>query len=244
MADQNIKILAKFLEYVLGRHPDEFGLLLDDNGFCKIKTLLQALHEDPEWRHVRQGQLNSLLLIERPAPIEVEEDRIRARIRDQLPDIRQASELPKLLYTAVRQRAYPVVLDKGLKPGGLPYILLCGDKDKARRLGRRVDNAPVLLTVQVAAATENGVQFEQYGQHLYLTAYIPPEAVSGPPLPKEKAQTSLMVKAPPEMDRLKTPGSFFPDFSTIETPNKKRRGEKEWKKDRRQQRREKDRQKW
>ena len=33
------KQLAKFLNYVLGRRPDEFGLVMDKDGFVKIKDL-------------------------------------------------------------------------------------------------------------------------------------------------------------------------------------------------------------
>lgn len=249
MANQEIKILSKFLDYVLARHPDEFGLLLDERGFCKIKTLLQALHEDPEWRHVRQGQLNSLILIERPAPIEMEGNLIRAVQHDYIPDIKPASDLPKLLYTAVRQRAYPVILDKGLKPGGVPYILLCAEQKMAMRLGRRLDNAPILLTIQVAAAQKDEADFFEYGT-LFLAKEIAPAAISGPPLPKDKAQTPqaspTTTKNVAETVQPKTPGTFIPDIVANETPHqrKSRREEKQWKKDRRQARKEKHRQKW
>ena len=76
--DQHIKKLAKFLEYVLARRPDEFGLIPDPDGFVKIKTLLQALHEDPEWRHLREAHLNTLHVTERTAPIEIQGDKVRA----------------------------------------------------------------------------------------------------------------------------------------------------------------------
>jgi putative RNA 2'-phosphotransferase len=33
------------LSYVLGRRPDEFGLVPDADGFVRLKDLLKALHE-------------------------------------------------------------------------------------------------------------------------------------------------------------------------------------------------------
>lgn len=238
-SDQNVKKLAKFLEYVLARRPDEFGLIPDAQGFVKIKTLLQALHEDPEYRHVRQGQLNAIVLLEQPAPIEIREVLVRARIRDQLPMITSPEEIPKLLYTAVRQRAYPVVDEKGIRPSGLPYIVLSPDEHTAKRLGKRMDNHPVLLTIQVAAARAQGTSFQQYGERLYLADFVPPGTFSGPPLPKEK-----VVAAEPKAPAQHTaPGSFFPDLSTdkhgIAPHQRSKRNEIDWKKDRRRARKEK-----
>ncbi|MBI5894973.1 MAG: RNA 2'-phosphotransferase, partial [Desulfobacterales bacterium] len=154
--DQHIKKLAKFLEYVLARKPDEFGLIPDSDGFVKIKTLLQALHEDPEWRHLREAHLNTLYTTERQAPIELQGDRIRAIHREQLPTIALPVQWPKLLYTTVRQRAYPVVNEKGLRPGAFPFLILSPDMAMAQRLGLRSDNAPVLLTIQVLKAQAAG----------------------------------------------------------------------------------------
>ena len=35
--------LAKFIAYILGHKPDEFGLVLEKDGFVKIKEFLKAL---------------------------------------------------------------------------------------------------------------------------------------------------------------------------------------------------------
>ncbi len=237
---QDLKKLSKFLEYVLARKPDEFGLMPDADGFVKIKTLLQALHEDHEWRHLREGHLKSLIAMERPAPVEIQEDRIRARNRAQLPSVTLPLQLPKLLYATVRQRAYPIVHDKGLRPGASPFLILSSDIDMAQRIGRRSDNEPILLTIQVAKAQAAGTRFQQYGEALFLADAILPDCLSGPPLPKEKALANPS-KAPVQP---KTPGSFFPDMTAADKPGaaphqKPQRKEIDWKKDRRRARKEK-----
>ena len=38
-----LKPLAKFLAYILGNRPDEFGLVPDPDGYVKIKALLKVL---------------------------------------------------------------------------------------------------------------------------------------------------------------------------------------------------------
>jgi putative RNA 2'-phosphotransferase len=237
--------LAKILTYVLERRPDEFGLIPDSEGFVKTKALLQALSEDPEFRFVRQSHLNELGISIAPPVIELRDNLIRARNRSQLPAIRTPSALPKLLYIGIRQRAYPVIIEKGILPlGGLPHVVLTADAEFARRLGRRIDNDPILLTVQTAAATDAGIAFHQFGDRLFLAAHIPPGIFTGPPLVKEEAQPEKPKKAPVP-DKPKTPGSFFPELSpdhrTPVTANRPRRNEMEWKKERRKARKEKQR---
>ncbi|RJQ70712.1 MAG: hypothetical protein C4519_20540 [Desulfobacteraceae bacterium] len=236
---QAIKKLDKFLDYALGRHPDEFGLLPDLRGFVKIKTLLQALHEDSEWRHIREGHLRSLMLMQQPAAIEIQEDLIRARNREHLPVAAIATELPRVLFTTVRRRAYPVILIKGIRPGGAPTILLATDTALAQRLGQRTDNAPVLITVKTALAHSAGTVFQKYGEQLYLADFIPAQTFSGPPLPKEKP-ADAPSKATAAADQPKMPGSYFPDPAIFEKPatppHQRRKREMEWKKDRRRAR--------
>jgi putative RNA 2'-phosphotransferase len=239
-APQAVRKLAKFLDYVLGRRPDEFGLVPDAGGYVKIRNLLQALHEDSEWRHIRQGHLQAVLLMQNPAVIEIEADAIRACERGKLPDTLSCPELPKILFTAVRRRAHPVVAEKGIRSGG-PPVVLSSDAEMAARLGRRMDNDPVLLQVHTGQALSAGAAFRQYGS-LYLAEFIPAQTFSGPPLPKEKtAPVPPRSSAPAEQP--KTPGSFFPEPAAIENPGmpRRRKREVEWRHDRRRARKEKER---
>jgi putative RNA 2'-phosphotransferase len=248
MMPNEIKKLEKFLLYVLSRRPDEFGLLPDDSGFIKIKALLQALHEEPGWKHIRQAHINSVLLMKQPSSLEINENEncIRASQRDQMPALSVPDALPKLLYTPVRRRAHQSIHGNGIRPSGLPYILLSSDISMAERLGQRIDNEPVLLIVQTAMATGAGTLFRQFGELIYLADFIAPGTFSGPPLPKEPPEApSSRLKQEPQ--RNETPGSYFPDLSSnpLTQPSKQqrhRRNDADWKKQRRLARKEKERQ--
>jgi putative RNA 2'-phosphotransferase len=244
--DIHVKRTAKFVAYILGRQPDEFGLVLDPNGFIPIKTLLKAIHEEEGWRHLRKGHLNELILNLNPAPIEIQEDAVRAVNREHLPAIQETKDLPKCLYLAVRQRAYPFILENGIRPNQNPYIILSSDSSMAERLGRRIDNHPVLITVQTENAQIRDSGFLQYGHHLFLTQFIPVGGFSGPALPKEKPAE---VKRPaPKIDiKPKTPGSFFPDMTKVPSvhnkadKNKRSADKKAWQIERRKARKHKNR---
>lgn len=239
--NKNAQKLAKFLVYVLGRRPDEFGLVPEKQGYVRIKELLKALNQEQGWRHIRLAHLKEVALTVVPSPIEIQDDCIRTCERTQLPSIIEPAQMPKLLYLAVRARAYPVVVEKGLWAGDGPPLVLSSDETMARRMGRRRDQHPVMLTVQVIKSMEKGTQFKQYGEHLFLADALYPDTFSGPPLPKEKPGR-IQTKPPPEPTRPKTPGSYYPDISPPKEPKRQRRKEVQWKKDRRNARKHKSRQ--
>lgn len=238
---------SKFLPYVLGYRPDEFGIVPDAAGFVGIKELLQALHEEPEWRHIRAFHLSEVAAVSAGPAVETVEGRIRAVDRSKLPAAATMVTFPKLLYIAIRRRAYPVVLEKGMTASNRPNLVLAMDQAMAMRIGRRVDNDPILLTVQVSASVENGTRFQKYGQHLVLADRIAAGTFSGPALPKDKPETKPAGPSIKPSSQPKTPGSFFPEPDRFHPPVHRppagnRRREPDWKKERRQARRNKQRQ--
>ena len=228
------KNLAKLLAYILGRKPDEFGLVPDSRGYVRIKDLLKAIHEEEGWRWVRRTHLDEIRLTLADPPFEISEQLIRARNRGHLPAINGKPELPKLLYTCVRTKAYPHVREKGIAPLSHPQVILSSDSKMARRIGLRIDPDPVLLTIQVQASQKQGVLFYQAGEKLFLADTIPAECFTGPPPPKEKPDIPKKEDLSPAT-RSKTPGSFMfqlkePSDSRAsgrQTPKKKIDGKKD-----------------
>ena len=200
--------LAKMLVYVLGRRPDEFGLVPDAEGFVRIKELLQAMHEEEGWGYVNLSHLNEVLLSVPGAPVEIRGTDIRAVDRSTPGLGVSARELPKLLYACIRRRAYPHVHAEGIHPSSHPRVVLAADRVLAERLGRRIDPEPVILTVNVRCACEAGVAFDPSGEGLFLTGHIPPGCFSGPPVPREKPADTSKPAADKGLSRPATPGGF------------------------------------
>lgn len=240
---QSSKTLAKFISYILGRKPDEFGLVPDPDGFVKIKDLLKAIAEEEDWKYIRRSHIDEIE-VTLPSPVfEIRGNFIRATTREHLLPPSPAENLPKLLYTYVRNRAYPSVRDKGIHPMGGPYVVLSSSQTLAERMGKRIDQAPVKLTVQVEKTLRRGNRFLKAGEMLYLTEAIPPDCFTGPALPKEKPQTSKPLPTEKTPDRIMA-GSFFMDLKNQEYHNRKSGQRKKrkafnWKKERREQRKQK-----
>jgi putative RNA 2'-phosphotransferase len=238
---KSVTRLAKYLDYVLGRRPDEIGLVPDPQGYVKIKELLKGLAEEEGWRNVRTAHLNEMLVVLPKPPIEISENMIRATHREDLPVEKIEFNPPKLLYTCIRRRAYPRALEKGILPGLNRAVVLSVDTDMALRMGKRIDPDPILLTVHVGMAQDRGgLIFRQVGQLLYLTDYLPAEFFSGPPLPKEKKVEPKADRKSP-VARNPEPGSFQVDLTSIAggraNPEDKLLGRKpKWKQDKKKSR--------
>jgi putative RNA 2'-phosphotransferase len=229
--------LAKMLGYVLGRRPDEFGLVPDAEGFVRVKDLLRALHEEEGWGYVNPSHLNEVLLSVRDAAVEIAGSLIRSRNRAAAALEMPALEPPERLYAWVRRRAYPHVYAQGIRPSVHPKVVLASDRLLAERLGRRIDPDPVVLAVNVRSALARGIIFGQVGEILFTADAIPPECFSGPPLPKEKIDERKRAQQPDEPPRYPSaPGSFLMDVEKAgagHVPESlRRRGEKGQKIDR------------
>jgi putative RNA 2'-phosphotransferase len=179
---------ARLAAYILGRHPDEFGLVLDKDGYIAVKELLKAIHEIDGWKHIRMNHLYEIILSARTPTIEIHDGKIRAKVRDLLPAPVYCPSPPKLVYVGIRPKAYFTVAEHGIRPTWHPSVVCSEDKALAEKIGKRRDAHPVLLTIHTARAIEKGVVFHQYGDTIFLADLIPLDCFTGPPLPKEKPQ--------------------------------------------------------
>jgi putative RNA 2'-phosphotransferase len=239
---QKVKKLAKFLDYLLGRRPDEFGLCPDKDGYVKIKDLMKALGEEEGWGYVRLSHLREVTAALACPSVELSGKRIRAVDRAKLVAPKVPESVPKLLYHPVRQRAYPVVLEKGVKPAiSRPTIVLARERSMAERLGRRMDAEPVILTVNTDQLTRLGATLNVFGTVLFLVDRLPVGSFSGPPLPKTPPETKVAEKYEPPAAP-KRPGSYLVDLSRKPGSKKKsvkndRKRKNEWKRERKRRNR-------
>lgn len=237
---KEIQRLAKFLAYVLGVRPDEFGLVPNPDGFVPIKELLQALKEEEEWRFVGRGHLNELLHAGFREELEIQGESVRWRTPRGDFTPRPAGESPQRLYCAVRPRAHPVVLEKGLKPFKGPWVVLARTQELALRIGRRKDPSPVLIQVKAKEAARRNIQFFATQGELFLVEELPADLLEGPPVTQKQKERLALKPSIPKPIQPSTPGSFYLDFTEQAGPAKQasRRRDKDpaWKRDRRRAR--------
>lgn len=186
-------------------------------GFVGSKELLQAIHEEEAWRYVRQSHINEVLLGKDRGLFEVEGKHIRAaEVHWKFDFENPCRSLPKVLFTPVRRRAHPVVMENGLKSPESKYLVLAPDKDMALRIGRRRDEKTVPLEISTRTAQGGGVLFFPFGR-LFLCDRIPAKHISGPPVSQEATEErspkeSKRERGVPRASDIR-PGTFPLDIS-------------------------------
>ncbi len=226
---RQLESLARMLTYILSLRPDEFGLVLSEEGFIPIKSLLRALGAEPGWGFVRRYHLDQLAGLMSPPGFEVEGERIRALTPAQLR--REPGEPPPaLLYAAIAPKAHAKVWEDGLKPLPDRELVLAASPEVAKKLGRRRAPDPILVIVQAQVATRRGLSFTGYGEGLFLAPALPRDLLQLPPPP----QAPEKPKAEKPRPTAPTPGSFALDLPGMLPPapkprSKGRKNEPAWK---------------
>lgn len=194
---RQLEDLAKILTYILCHRPDEFGLVLSEDGFLPVKRLLQALSAEPGWGQVRRHHLEQLAALLHPPRFELAGDRIRGVAPGPAHLRRPPGELPPiLLYAAIPPKAHERVFEAGLKAPPGRKLLLAVTPDRALKLGRRRSPGPILVTIQAEKAAQRGVVLQGYGKGLYLAEEVPREFLQLAP-PPQKREKPRPEKAPP-----------------------------------------------
>ena len=219
--------LTRLMIYILGYRPDEFGVVPGPGGYVPYKELLQAIHEEPGWGYVRRSHFNEVLMGNDRSLFEYDDKRIRAMKREWTFDLGNLPDtLPKILFIAVRGRAHPHIMEKGLLSNPDKFLSLSSEKEMAMRIGRRRDQNPVLLEVLAQQAEKSGVPFYPFGD-LLLAKEIPAGFLSGPPVSPDEGvvpgqRAHRTEKSTPDF----TPGSFFLDPERLASPRPRTKGKK------------------
>jgi len=236
LARHRPKQLAKLLEYILGRRPDEFGLVPDSDGFVPLKELLQSVGEEEGWSYVRLADIREVLMID-PKRFETAPEGIRMNPGRALPHSLkpQPAVPPEILYYGARQKAYPHILNRGLSPTRHPLVVLATTEQLALRIGRRRDPKPFLVKIHAARAHQDGIAFLRLGELLYLVESLAATYLEGPPIPSEKPAP----RKTPQKETYRPAGAFEIDLQSIprRIRQEKERRVQAWKKEARRYRR-------
>src|SRR5262249_28989251 len=141
---------SKFLSYVLRHHPEAIGLVLDDNGWTDVATLLDKLRE--HGRPLTREQLEAIVRTSDKQRFALDGDRIRANQGHSVAvDLAWAPrEPPHLLYHGTVDRFIASIREKGLIKGERTHVHLSPDVKTAKTVAAR-RGRPVILTIDARA---------------------------------------------------------------------------------------------
>ena len=191
-----VTALSKLMTYILRHRPDEFGLVLDEDGFISLKELLQAIGEEEGWSYVRRSHITEVAYTSDRERFEIQDEKIRVPHQIHY----EPAAPPTILYHGTRRRSYPHILQRGLDPRGRQYVHFATSPELALRIGKRRDPQPVLLEIQAQRASEEGVSFYRANPLIYLADHIPPSYINGPPISKVLPEQKRPQKAIPHKE--------------------------------------------
>ena len=182
MKREYVKI-SKFLSFLLRHHPEKFDLELDEMGFASLPTVLEILNDrygELGLGTITERTLRDLIARSDKLRFEIREDEIRALYGHRIDvkvEMKEASSVPPRLFHGTTRRAFQKIKKEGLKKRGRQYVHLSEDVESARQVGKRRSTQPVILIVDTARASEQGITFYKSGD-MFLADYIPPELIT------------------------------------------------------------------
>ena len=174
---------SKFLSYVLRHEPQAVGLTLDRDGWADITALITGVRQSG--RAMDAALIRSIVENSDKKRFAISEDGLRIRaVQGHSTDsvaITYAEKVPpEFLYHGTATRFLESIFKEGLKPGERQYVHLSEDVQTATAVGQRYGK-PVVLKIEALRMHQQGVQFFQAENGVWLIAHVPASSIATPP---------------------------------------------------------------
>ncbi len=172
--------ISKEISYALRHAPQDYGLVLDAEGFVPVETLLAALAaKHPGRPPITEEDLAAIIATSPKRRFEIQDGRICALYGHSagMHIEKTAAAPPRILYHGTAHASLPSIMAQGLLPMGREYVHLSVDQKTALQVGGRHDHHPALLQVDCAQASREGITFYQGNETTWLADRIPPDCL-------------------------------------------------------------------
>ena len=173
--------LSKMASHALRHRPDLYGLRPDAQGWVRIDDFLWAARATGgALSAVTADDLAETLAKADKQRHEMNEHSIRALYGHSLAETisKPASEPPPVLFHGTSPAAWERIRCEGLRPMSRQYVHLSVDQQMARQVGGRRGPQVLILAVDAAAASADGVVFRLGNDRVWLADPIAPQYLS------------------------------------------------------------------
>ena len=183
MTGEEADMLSRRMTAALRHSPERFGLNMDKHGWVKISDLSAALRRIRRLRWVKPTHVIAVALTDPKGRYHVNPDKglIRASyghtIEIDISDYPDASEYEFLYYPATEEEI-DIILLSGLKPSERTLIHLSTTLEQAISAGRVHTDDPIILTIDVRKAMNDGVIIKKASPYICIAKEIPPKYIS------------------------------------------------------------------
>ena len=174
--NERLTRLSKTISHALRHQPEEYGLILDHEGWVSVDALLAALRKrSSAWRSVTQAEIETIMVESEKQRFELRNGKIRAFYGHSTGTKieRVAVAPPETLYHGTTQEAAQAILREGLRSMKRQYVHLSTDQQTARLVGLRRTNKPVILRIDALEAHRQGIKFYLGNEDIWLADPVP-----------------------------------------------------------------------
>ena len=171
--------LSKTISYALRHHPEEFNLQLDEEGWCFIDDLLNALQTVNKLQDVTLSDLKKMIAHSEKKRFELKKDKIRAYYGHSF-DVKvkyNEKKPPDFLYHGTARRFLDSIKRQGLIAKQRQYVHLSSDRHTAYLVGKRHDDYPIILKINAKEAFDDGIVFYDANDTTWLCEALPKQYI-------------------------------------------------------------------
>ena len=170
--------VSKLMSLILRHKPDQFGVLLDPEGFAPIDEVVCALRTSiPD---ASSDDLRSVVKFIEPdkARFSISGTDIRANYGHSLAErVNQAREAPpSILLHGTSELVAEAIRREGIRPMGRQYVHLTTSRGLAVKVGGRHGKSCV-LEVDACLASNQGIAFYRANDSFWLADFVPPQVI-------------------------------------------------------------------
>ncbi len=162
------------MAYLLRHNPS--GMEVSKEGFVDFDELLKRLRD--RWSDLDREDVVEVVERDPKGRYEIREGEVRARYGHSI-DVDPTLDNAQVdtLYHGTTPEAADKILEEGLKSKGRQKVHLSTSIEGAVRVGKRRADDPIILSIDVNGAREEGIRVERASDRVYVAEEIPPEFI-------------------------------------------------------------------
>lgn len=171
------KKTSQWLSYVLRHKPEKANIVLDDQGWTDIDTLVQNSNG-----LLTHAELLTIVQSDEKTRYSIQDNKVRANQGHSTPSVKlKFTEVRPMndLYHGTTAKAYgEIAMSGGLKPMNRHHVHLSDNQETAAQVGSRYRYPCIILVVDSRKMYTDGYKFYISENGVYLTDEVPMKYIS------------------------------------------------------------------
>lgn len=170
----NLTKISKYMSMILRHRPEVIGLQLDRHGWADVRELIRGIKG--KYPDFNREVLEEIVRSDEKQRYSFDQHgmRIRANQGHSIDvDVEmEEKDPPEILYHGTGRKYLSSILAKGLIPGNRLFVHLSGDRETARKVGRRHGD-PVVFIVRAGQMARDGYTFHISANGVWQIPEVP-----------------------------------------------------------------------